>query len=197
MVGQELILVLWAIKVIAIHFRSSLSAIRIIGVLFMLHEIRILKPNKDGTLHQIRHITKEEVTECYWKNVNGDKLSERICVECGIPFEGPKRQTICTPKCKEERALKRIKKEILHRKEKRKLIPRMAERECKSKHCNVIFTPKRNNNVFHHPKCRDKDYVRKCRTCKKEILTNRNRLYCYAPCLPKNSIRKDRKKHEY
>ena len=41
----------------------------------MLHEIRILKPNKDGTLHQTRHITKEEVTERYWKGINGNKLS--------------------------------------------------------------------------------------------------------------------------
>ena len=172
----------------------------------MLYEIRILKPNKNGILHQTKRIKKEEVSERYWKNANGDKLSERTCVECNIPFEGPKKQTICTPRCKEERELKRRKRALLHQKEKRKLLPRMAERECKNQYCDVIFTPKRNDNVFHHPRCgnkyyngtaRDKDYVRKCRTCKKEIPTDGNRLYCYAPCLPKDGARRDRKKRDY
>lgn len=167
----------------------------------MLYEVKVYKPDKDGSLQQTREIKPKEVSERFWKNINGEKFFGRVCVECGVAFEGPKKQTICTPQCKEERGLKRRKRTRAREREKRNLRPRIADRKCKNKNCDVVFSPKREDHVYHVARCaseyynntnRGRNYKRQCRACGGDIPIKGNKLYCYDPCLPKDHGRRNR-----
>ena len=87
----------------------------------MIHNVKILRPDKDGKLIEIEQIPSLEVSKIYWSNFNKDKhrsttaantgvkyhrigVDLKQCIEknCKVIITDPRRKT-CSPECKNKR----------------------------------------------------------------------------------------------
>ena len=87
----------------------------------MIHDVKILRPDKDGKLIEIEQIPSLEVSKIYWSNFNKDKhrsttaantevkyhrigVDLKQCIEknCKVIITDPRRKT-CSSECKNKR----------------------------------------------------------------------------------------------